>query len=54
MKFDFQMLISADRSRNASATALKWFASDTANFCVSLYNICGEAIAHLYGEEQSF
>ena len=27
---------------------------DIAHFCVHLYNICGEASALLYGEEQSF
>ena len=34
--------------------ALHWFASDTAHFCVHLYNVCGEASALLYGEEKSF
>ena len=38
----------------ATATALSLFASDTAHFCVRLYNICGEAIVRPYGEEQSF
>ena len=28
--------------------------SDTAHFSVHPYNICGEAIAHLHGKEQSF
>ena len=40
--------------RNASATTLSWFASNTAQFCVHLYDICGEASALLYSEEQSF
>ena len=31
-----------------------WFAKDTAHFCVHPCNICSEASAHLYGEEQSF
>ena len=35
-------------------TALSWIASDTAHFCVYLYNICGEASALPYGKEQSF
>ena len=34
-------------------TALRWSASDTANIIYS-YNICVEASAHLYGEEESF
>ena len=38
----------------ASATAVSWFGSDTAHFCVSLYNICGKASAHLCGEEHNF
>ena len=42
------------KGRNASATALTWFASDTAHFCDHPYNICGEASALLYGEEQEF
>ena len=42
------------KGRNASATALSWFAGDTVHFCVHLKNICGEASTHLYGEEQSF
>ena len=33
---------------------LIWFASDAAHFCVHPYNICGEASAVLYGEEQRF
>ena len=33
-----------------SATALSWFASDTAHFCVHSYNIFGGASAHLYGK----
>ena len=37
-----------------TATAVSWFAIDTAHFCVHLYNIRGEASALLYGEEQSF
>ena len=37
-----------------SAAALNWFTSDTVHFCVHPYYICGEASAHLYGEEQSF
>ena len=28
--------------------------TDTAHFCVHTYNICGEASALLYGQEQSF
>ena len=36
-----------------STTALRLFASDTTHFCVHLYNICGEASAHLHGEEQA-
>ena len=39
---------------DAFATALSWFASDTEQFCVHPYNICGEASAHLYGEEHGF
>ena len=42
------------KGRNASATSLGWFASDTTHFWVHLYNICTEASALLYGEEQSF
>ena len=37
-----------------SATALSWFTSETAHFCVHPYNICGEVSAYLYGKEQSF
>ena len=37
-----------------SSIALCWFASDTAPFCALPFNICDEAIAHLYGKEQSF
>ena len=33
------------------ATALRWFARDTAHIFVRLYNICDEASAHLYGEQ---
>ena len=56
MKFTSQMFSSADESigQNASATALRLFASDTAHFYVHPYNICGKARAHLYDEEQSF
>ena len=38
--------------QNASGTPLRWFASDTAH--IHPYNICGEVIAHLYGEGQRF
>ena len=38
----------------SAAAALNWFTSDTVHFCVHPYYICGEASAHLYGEEQSF
>ena len=41
------------KGRNASATALTWFASDTAHFFVHPYSICGGASARLYDEEQS-
>ena len=38
--------------RNMSATTIIWLASDTARFWFRPYNICGEASAHLNGEEQ--
>ena len=42
------------KGQKAFTTALGWFASDALHFCVHPYNICGEASAHLYGEEQVF
>ena len=42
-----------EKGRNASATALSWFASDTAHPCVHPCKVRGEASAHPYGEEIS-
>ena len=55
MKFSSQFFSNADDSLkdNASATTLRWFASDTENI-VFIYTNCGEDSAHLHGKEQSF
>ena len=42
------------RRVSATATALGWFASDTAHFCIHPYNICGVASTHLYDKEQRY
>ena len=55
VKIITQMFSSADESLKGcnASTALSWFASNTVHFCVYGYNVCGEASAHVYGEEQS-
>ena len=42
-----KLILNRVKGRNASATALRWFASDTAHLCAPLYSICGGS-THLY------
>ena len=42
------------KGQNASATALRWFASDTSHIVFIHIASLGEVSAHLFGEEQSF
>ena len=42
-----KLILNRVKGRNASATALRWFASDTAHWCAPLYSICGGS-THLY------
>ena len=42
-----KLILNRVKGRNASATALRWFASDTTHLCAPLYSICGGS-THLY------
>ena len=47
-------LVVLDKWSSHRVSRLRWFSDDTAHSGVHIYDFCGEASPHFYGNEQGF